>query len=186
MTAVQETYLRAWRSCDRFEGRSSVHTWLYRIAANACLTALHQRRPRVLPSGLVGPSDDPEAPPVPSEAEVAWLQPMPDELVSTESDDPADVVALREHWFSGLRTRMPFFRAQALGSSGEWRMVPTSANGQPAAAAYRRGADGVHHAFGVAVLTTTVSGIARTAVFGDPGLVPRFGLPPVAPRRPAS
>jgi len=89
-------------------------------------------------------------------------------------------------WFSGLRTCMPFFRAQALGSSGEWRMVPTSANGQPPAAAYRRGADGVHHAFGVAVLTTTVSGIARTAVFGDPGLVPRFGLPPVAPRRPAS
>jgi RNA polymerase sigma-70 factor, ECF subfamily len=65
-------------------------------------------------------------------------------------------------------------------------MVPTMANGQPAAAAYRHGADGIHHAFGVAVLTTTPSGIARVTLFGDPALVARFGLPPVAPPRPTS
>jgi hypothetical protein len=65
-----------------------------------------------------------------------------------------------------------------LGSPGEWRMVPTAANGQPAAAAYQRGADGTYRAFGIVVLTAATTGIARIVVFGDPGLFGRFGLPP--------
>ena len=56
---IQETYLRAWRSFDGFEGRSSVRTWLYRIATNVCLTAIERRDRRPLPSGLGAPAQDP-------------------------------------------------------------------------------------------------------------------------------
>src|SRR6202142_4085477 len=73
---VQETYLRAWRSYDGFEGRSSGRTWLYRIATNVCLTAIERRGRRPLPSGLGGPADHPEAPLV-AGPEVPWLEPFP-------------------------------------------------------------------------------------------------------------
>ena len=59
---VQETYLRAWRAYHSFEGRSSVRTWLYRIATNVCLTALEGRDRRPLPAGLGAPSADAGAP----------------------------------------------------------------------------------------------------------------------------
>jgi RNA polymerase sigma-70 factor, ECF subfamily len=283
---VQETYLRAWRAYGGFEQRSSVRTWLYRIATNACLTALERRGRRVLPSGLTGPSDDPHAPPVPAGPEVGWVQPFPDALLE---GDPATVVAAREDlrlaliaslqhlparqravlllrdvlafpaadvaavldisvaavksalqrararmeevapdadalaepdepraralldryiaafenadaaafeellredaalemvgsrtWFSGLRTCLPYITSPpVLGAPGEWRMVPTRANGQPAAAAYRRGPSGAHEAFGIAVLTVAEDGIGRIVVFADPDLVTACGLPPV-------
>jgi RNA polymerase sigma-70 factor (ECF subfamily) len=91
---VQETYLRAWRSYDGFAGRSSVRTWLYRIATNACLTAIQRRGRRPLPSGLGAPSGDPEAPLV-AAPEVPWLQPFPDALVAGEQEDPAAVAMSR-------------------------------------------------------------------------------------------
>lgn len=78
---VQETYLRAWRSQDTFEGRSSVRTYLYRVATNVCLTALRQRARRAMPSDLSAPDQE-------------WLQPIPDALLGTGSD-PADVVQAR-------------------------------------------------------------------------------------------
>src|SRR4051812_33276834 len=89
---VQETYLRAWRSYEGFEGRSSLRTWLYRIATNACLTALEGRGRRPLPSGLGGPSDDPEAPLVPA-FDVPWLQPFPDAALGDHADPAARVAA---------------------------------------------------------------------------------------------
>jgi RNA polymerase sigma-70 factor (ECF subfamily) len=94
--AVQETYLRAWRSYDRFEGRASVRSWLYRIATNACLTALEQRGRRPLPSGLGAPATDPDAPPVPAEPGDAWPRPIPDALVTPESADPAEIAVARD------------------------------------------------------------------------------------------
>jgi RNA polymerase sigma-70 factor (ECF subfamily) len=285
---VQETYLRAWRAYGGFEGRSSMRAWLYRIATNACLTARQHRGRRPLPSGLGGPSADPEAPLAEAEPEIAWLQPIPDALVTPASDDPAAIVASRESlrlaliaslqyltarqravlllrdvlawpaaevaellgtttaavkstlqrararleplasaadqvteptapearallnqyiaafenadatalehllrqdatiemtpfktWFAGKKTCVAYLTTQVLGSPGDWRMIPTSANGQPTVVAYLRRSDGVHHAFGAAVLTLTATGIARIVVFSDPGLVARFGLPPI-------
>src|ERR1700760_347466 len=83
---VQETLLRAWKAYDRFEGKSSVRTWLHRIATNTCLTALESRQPRRLPTGLGAPSSDPTADLIEG-AEVPWLEPLP---------DPATVVGDRE------------------------------------------------------------------------------------------
>jgi RNA polymerase sigma-70 factor (ECF subfamily) len=88
---VQETYLRAWRGYPEFENRSSVRTWLYRVATNACLTTLAHGSRRVLPSGLGGPADDPHSEPEPA-PNVTWLQVIPDSWV----DDPAVVVTSRE------------------------------------------------------------------------------------------
>src|SRR5580692_4490824 len=282
---VQETFLRAWRSHAGFEGRSSLRVWLYRIATNACLTALEQRGRRALPSGLGAPSDDPDGPPVEAGPGVSWLGPIPDALVTGPPQDPAAIAVARESlrlgliaclqylparqravlilrdvlafpaaevaamlgtstvavkstlqrararleqvaptaeevseptepevralleayiaafenadpaalervlrkdaalepvgsrtWFAGRETCLGFI-TQFLGSPGDWRMIATSANGQPAAAAYLRGDDGAHLAFGIAVLTVTPTGIARIVVFGDPGLVTKFGFP---------
>jgi RNA polymerase sigma-70 factor, ECF subfamily len=91
---VQETYLRAWRSFEGFEGRSSVRTWLYRIATNVCLTAIERQGRRPLPSGLGAPADDPAAGLV-AGPEVAWLQPLPDGLVAGAGADPAVVAVSR-------------------------------------------------------------------------------------------
>jgi RNA polymerase sigma-70 factor, ECF subfamily len=285
---VQETYLRAWRSYDSFEGRSSLRTWLYRIATNACLTALGHRDRRALPSGLGGPGDDPDTTPGPAEPGLAWLEPMPDTLATPESADPATIAATRESlrlaliaslqhlpprqravfmlrevlafpatevasmldtttaavkstlqrararldavaphrdeqlseptepharalleqymagfenadiavleralradaaiemvgsrtWFAGKVTCLRYL-AHVVGSPGDWRTVPTIANGQPAGAAYFRGPDGVHHAWGLGVITATDTGIARIVVFaGGADLLAGFGLPP--------
>ncbi len=283
---VQETYIRAWRSYEAFENRSSVRTWLYRIATNACLTALSHASRRVLPSGLGAPSEDPNEPPSPADA--GWIEPIPDAWVIAPFDDPAVVVASREGlrlaliaslqhlpaqqravlilrdvlafpaaevatmldtsvaavksalqrararmkdaapspdevvepsapqvralldgymaafgnadaealarvlrhdaalemvgsrtWFAGRATCLPFIAGHVLGVAGDWSMIAVAANGQPAAAAYQRDADGVMRAFGVAVLTATTTGIARIVVFGDPQLVAMFGLPDV-------
>jgi len=91
---VQETYVRAWRGFDRFERRSSIRVWLYRIATNVCLTALEHHSRRSLPSGLGGPRDDPERP-LPPLTNHDWLQPLPDPQDDRDSD-PALIVESRD------------------------------------------------------------------------------------------
>ncbi len=92
--AVQETFIRAWRGVAAFEGRSSLRSWLYRIATNICLDMLRsgQRRPRPMD---LGPAREPVADNLAVPAEVSWLEPIPDALV-LGADDPADVAVARE------------------------------------------------------------------------------------------
>lgn len=284
---VQETYLRAWRGYDGFEARSSVRTWLYRIATNACLTALAHRGRRVLPSGLDAASGNAYATPGSADDGVAWLGPLPDALVTSASDDPAAVAVTRDSlrlaliatlqhlsgrqravlilrdvldfpaaevadlldtstaavksvlqrararlgdlapaaagrsvptdprgralldeyitafetadatllerilhrdaviemppsrtWFSGKRTCVAYLAHQVLGTPGTWHLLPTSVNGQPAAAAYHRDDTGIYTPFGIAVLATSPDAITHVTVFGNPDLIRRCGLPP--------
>ncbi len=281
---VQETYLRAWRSYDGFEGRSSVRTWLYRIATNACLTAIERRGRRPLPSGLGAPGEDPAAP-VLAGPEVPWLQPLPGVLLAAETADPASVAASRaglrlalvaawqylsarqravlilrdvldwpaaevagllgtstaavnsalrraraqlagvlpaehtvtepaepgqralldqfmaafEHadvaglarllrddvvlempplltWFTGRDNVAAFFATQVFPHN-QFRMVATTANGQPATAGYHRDRSGGYQAHALTVLTVAGAGIARIDTFLDPSRFPTFGLP---------
>ena len=92
--AVQETVVRAWRSFDRFEGRSAIRSWLYRIASNVCFDMLKGRRRRALPMDLseVGRADAPVAPPT---GEDTWVGPMPDRRVVATAD-PAEAAEIRE------------------------------------------------------------------------------------------
>ncbi|KAA0024838.1 sigma-70 family RNA polymerase sigma factor [Antrihabitans cavernicola] len=283
---VQETYLRAWRSYGNFEGRSSLRSWLYKIATNVCLTALQPRRIRVLPSGLSGPYDGPARPPSPiAPGEVSWLDPLPDKLITAADDDPAAVTVQREslrlaliaslqhlpprqraililrevlafsaaetaeildtttvavksglqrararldevdpdaeelleptdvraralldgyiaafersdarlleqvlradatleatpfrEWQAGRANCIRMLDEYVLGEPGDWRMLPTVANGQPAAAVYRRDATGVLRPDGAVVLAATATGITRVVKFHDPALTATFGL----------
>src|SRR5215471_11140693 len=76
--ALQETLLRAWRGLPRFEGRSSIRSWLYTIATNACLRAIERRPKRVLPIDF-GPAADPHDGPGRPLLESVWVDPYPDE-----------------------------------------------------------------------------------------------------------
>ncbi|SDI34100.1 RNA polymerase, sigma subunit, ECF family [Actinokineospora alba] len=283
---VQETYLLAWRAYGDFEGRSSLRTWLYKIATRACLKALERGTRRPLPSGLAGPSDDPEGPFGPRQPETAWLHPFPDtmlapdpaatvesrhttrlafaaalqhlpprqravlllrevlawraaevaQLLNTttasvnsslqrartqlaaadpvedkvmEPTDPdqralvdnyakafedADIPAMMRlltedavfemppmpTWFAG-RDNVGAFLATRLRTPGAMRMVPTSANGQPAFAVYMRQEDGGYHAHAILVLTLVGKRINRITMFHEPDLFSTFGMPDHAP-----
>ena len=93
--AVQDTMVRAWRSFDRFEGRSSVRSWLYKIATNVCLTMLdgRQRRARPMDFGPAGSADAPVPAPQP---EISWLEPIPDARVLPTTADPAELAVSKE------------------------------------------------------------------------------------------
>ena len=90
---VQETFLRAWKAYDRFEGKSSIRTWLHRIATNTCLSALQGRQRRPLPTGLGNSSSDPAAELV-ERREVPWLEPWAD--LTDDPADPSVIVGSRE------------------------------------------------------------------------------------------
>jgi RNA polymerase sigma-70 factor (ECF subfamily) len=92
--AVQEAFVRAWRSRDRFEGRAAIRTWLYRIATNVCLDTLKGSGRRVRAMDL-GPACEPVETNLNVPSDKRWIEPIPDHLVAPESD-PADQVVERE------------------------------------------------------------------------------------------
>jgi RNA polymerase sigma-70 factor (ECF subfamily) len=92
--AVQDTFIRAWRSYDRFEGRAALRSWLYRIATNVCLDMLSGRERRARPMDL-GPAHAPVVENLNILPETTWIQPIPDGLVARDGD-PADVAVGRE------------------------------------------------------------------------------------------
>jgi RNA polymerase sigma-70 factor, ECF subfamily len=281
---VQETYLRAWRSWESFEGRSSVRTWLHRIATNVCLSAISSGQRRVLPSALGPPGGDADLAALAAAGRIRWLEPFPDafgvgdpadavaarsslrlalvaslqylpprqravfilrealgyraaeiagvldmsvvavksalqrararieeispdEDLMVEPDSPqaravldryiaafeqADVAAMRSllradarlelagstTWFEGKVSCLAHLASQAMTVSGRYRLLPTIANGQPAALSYRRAdADSPYRPFGVVVLATDGRQVVRVTNFPDPGLFARFGFP---------
>jgi len=93
--AVQETLVRAWRAYDRFEGRSALRSWLYRIATNVCLDMLNGRQRRARPMDL-GPSSTADATLTPPLPEAMWIEPVPDGRVLDERADPAELAETRD------------------------------------------------------------------------------------------
>lgn len=282
---LQETYIRAWRGYGKYEGRSSLRTWLYRIATNTCLTALDGRSKRPLPTGLGAPSSS-VGPELVQNNEVPWLEPIADSDLA-DSSDPASIVVARESvrlaliaslqhlsprqravlvmrevlqwkasevaevlattttavnsllqrarerldeiapdlddvepiesaqlqklltnyvecfetydidrlvtlftsdavwemppfvgWYQGAETIGSLIRNNCpANGAGDMRMVPTSANGQPAYGLYMLGEDGVHRAFQLHVLDVDARGVGHVACFFDLSLFDRFGLP---------
>jgi RNA polymerase sigma-70 factor (ECF subfamily) len=92
--AVQDTFLRALRGYERFEGRAALRSWLYRIATNVCLDMLNGRQRRARPMDM-GPAREPDAANLDTLPESVWLQPIPDGLVVADGD-PAEVAEGRE------------------------------------------------------------------------------------------
>ena len=92
--AVQDTFLRAWRGFDRFEGRAAFRSWLYRIATNVCLDMLNSRSRRARPMDF-GPAATPDPANLNTLPEVTWIEPIPMSLISTE-DDPALLAETRD------------------------------------------------------------------------------------------
>ncbi|MFI8102454.1 sigma-70 family RNA polymerase sigma factor [Streptomyces sp. NPDC086023] len=93
--AVQDTFVRAWRSYDRFEGRSSLRSWLYRIATNVCLDQLNAGNRRARPMDLTDQGHQATAV-LNSRPEVTWLEPVPDGRVLPQTADPAETALAKE------------------------------------------------------------------------------------------
>jgi RNA polymerase sigma-70 factor, ECF subfamily len=93
--AVQETFLRAWRSYEGFEGRAALRSWLYRIATNVCLDMLSAKERRARPMDL-GPARSADTPLGETLPEVTWIEPVPDDRVVPDGGDPSEAAELRE------------------------------------------------------------------------------------------
>jgi RNA polymerase sigma-70 factor (ECF subfamily) len=94
--AVQDTMVRAWKAWEKFEGRSSVRSWIYRIATNVCLTMIEQSGRRAVPMEFGGPSEPVVSSLGEPAAEATWVTPVPDDRIDLTASDPADVAVARD------------------------------------------------------------------------------------------
>jgi RNA polymerase sigma factor (sigma-70 family) len=167
---VQETFLAAWQHIAGFQVRSSVRSWLYRIATNRCLGALRSARRRQPPEVTVpaGPYAEPNA-----ASAVMWLEPYPDLLLE---EIVVITTLLAGGAYVGPATARRAFAAIFAGDRSH-RLIHTRANGQPAFGVYVRDpATGVLHASGMLVLTLAGDRIRAMTRF-DNSVTARFGLP---------
>src|SRR6266851_1746390 len=124
--AVQETMVRAWRNLDRFNGRASLRTWLYRIATNVCLDMLAERSRRARPkeSGPAGTVDDP----LDALPRTHWLEPVPDARALPAGADPSELAMLRQSirlaFVAALQHLPPKQRAALLHQDATLSMPP--------------------------------------------------------------
>jgi RNA polymerase sigma-70 factor (ECF subfamily) len=116
--ALQETLLRAWRGLPRFEGRSSLRSWLYRIATNACLRLVEQRPKRVLPIDY-GPAADPHDAPGEPLVESVWVEPYPDEQLGYEQREGVELAFVAALQHLPARQRAVLILRDVLGFSAE-------------------------------------------------------------------
>ena len=129
--AVQETFIRAWRGIDRFQGRASLRSWLYRIATNVCLDMLKSVQRRARPMDL-GPAREPVAENLHTRPETTWLEPIPDSQLTTGSGDPAEIAVTRDSvrlaFIAALQHLPPRQRAALiLAEVLQWSAVETAA-----------------------------------------------------------
>lgn len=110
--AVQETLVRAWRALDRFEGRASLRSWLYRIATNVCFDLLGGRQRRARPMDLSPASPVGISHPGATRGEATWVEPVPDNRVVPIDGDPAELAVARESVRLGLVTALQHLPAR--------------------------------------------------------------------------
>jgi RNA polymerase sigma-70 factor (ECF subfamily) len=114
--ALQETLLGAWKGLSGFEGRSSLRSWLYTIATNACLRILEGRKRRELPGGT-GSGDDPREPLAQPLAEAVWIEPYPDEILRYEDREGVELAYVAALQLLPPNQRAALILREALGFS---------------------------------------------------------------------
>jgi RNA polymerase sigma-70 factor, ECF subfamily len=116
--ALQETLLRAWRGIDRFEGRSSLRSWLYTIATNVCLRAIERRPKRVLPIDYGPASTDPHVDTAEPVTESVWLEPYPGPDVRYEQRESVELAFVAALQHLPAQQRAVLILRDVLGYSG--------------------------------------------------------------------
>jgi RNA polymerase sigma-70 factor (ECF subfamily) len=116
--ALQDALLRAWRALPRFEGRSSLRSWLYTIATNACLRAIERRPKRVLPIDYGPPSGDPHGPTEPPLVESVWLEPFPEPAARYEQREGVELAFIAALQHLPAIQRAVLIMRDVLGFSG--------------------------------------------------------------------